>query len=79
MLTHANLLCNAAQVHVAFGEPTYAEDRMVCWLPPFHDMGLMSGVIGPSFPASRPSCCHLLPSRSARPAGSKQSGSSAPR
>jgi acyl-CoA synthetase (AMP-forming)/AMP-acid ligase II len=49
MLTHANLLCNAAQVHVAFGEPAYADDRMVCWLPPFHDMGLMSGVIGPIF------------------------------
>jgi acyl-CoA synthetase (AMP-forming)/AMP-acid ligase II len=49
MLTHANLLHNAAQVHVAFGEPTYDEDRMVCWLPPFHDMGLMSGVVGPIY------------------------------
>jgi acyl-CoA synthetase (AMP-forming)/AMP-acid ligase II len=49
MLTHRNVLCNAAQVHVAFGEPSHGIDRMVCWLPPFHDMGLMSGVIGPIY------------------------------
>jgi acyl-CoA synthetase (AMP-forming)/AMP-acid ligase II len=49
MLTHANLLENAAQVHVAFGSPTRNADGMVCWLPPFHDMGMMSGVLGPIF------------------------------
>jgi acyl-CoA synthetase (AMP-forming)/AMP-acid ligase II len=47
VITHANLMANATQVHRAFGEPAYDTDRMVCWLPPFHDMGLMSGVIGP--------------------------------
>jgi acyl-CoA synthetase (AMP-forming)/AMP-acid ligase II len=49
MLTHANLIENAAQVHVAFGSPQRSTDNMVCWLPPFHDMGLMSGVLGPIF------------------------------
>jgi acyl-CoA synthetase (AMP-forming)/AMP-acid ligase II len=49
MLSHSNLVENAAQVHLAFGSPSRAEDSMVCWLPPFHDMGMMSGVIGPIF------------------------------
>jgi acyl-CoA synthetase (AMP-forming)/AMP-acid ligase II len=49
VLTHANLLHSAAQVHVAFGSPEYPHDKMVCWLPLFHDMGLMSGVLGPLF------------------------------
>jgi len=49
MLTHANLLGNATQVHHAFGSPQRPADGMVCWLPPFHDMGLMSGVLGPVF------------------------------
>ena len=49
MLTHDNLLRSAAQVHVAFGSPRYGNDKMVCWLPLFHDMGLMSGVLGPLY------------------------------
>ena len=44
-VTHANLLANAEMLRDAFeGGP---QDVAVCWLPLFHDMGLMSGLILP--------------------------------
>ena len=47
MLSHGNLLHNASLVHYAFEHtPT---DRYVSWLPTFHDMGFMAGVLQPLY------------------------------
>jgi len=47
MLTHTNLLHNAATVS-AFCEHG-PQDKYVSWLPAFHDMGFMSGVLQPLY------------------------------
>ncbi|WP_386071007.1 amino acid adenylation domain-containing protein [Tahibacter sp. UC22_41] len=47
MLTHANLLHNSAQIRDAFGND--ATTRVVSWLPLYHDMGLIGGVLQPLF------------------------------
>lgn len=47
MLTHGNLLHNARIVHTALEHTT--ADRYVTWLPTFHDMGFMAGVLQPLF------------------------------
>ncbi|HEY0404306.1 MAG TPA: amino acid adenylation domain-containing protein, partial [Pyrinomonadaceae bacterium] len=47
MLTHANLLHNAALVYQACEHtPT---DSYVSWLPTFHDMGFMAGILQPLY------------------------------
>ena len=43
MITHGNLLENSARIQASFGST--AESRGVFWLPLFHDMGLIGGVI----------------------------------
>jgi amino acid adenylation domain-containing protein len=43
MITHGNLLDNSARIHEAFGSTP--DGRGVFWLPLFHDMGLIGGVI----------------------------------
>jgi amino acid adenylation domain-containing protein len=51
MLSHANLLHNSALIQRCFGHSS--ESRGVIWLPPYHDMGLIGGIIQPlyaSFP-----------------------------
>ena len=50
MLTHDNLLSNAAVIHQGFGNQR--SDSAVFWLPLYHDMGLIGGVIEPLFSAS---------------------------
>src|SRR5207244_4062258 len=46
MLTHANLLHNTAQIEKRFGILNAAHaSRGVIWLPPYHDMGLVGGVL----------------------------------
>ncbi len=45
MLRHANLLANLEQIRRAFAQ-TPAE-RTVIWLPPYHDMGLIGGILTP--------------------------------
>ncbi|HSS78378.1 MAG TPA: amino acid adenylation domain-containing protein, partial [Thermoanaerobaculia bacterium] len=47
MLRHANLLANLAQIRIAFAQ-TPAE-RTVIWLPPYHDMGLIGGILTPLY------------------------------
>jgi len=47
MLSHANMLSNAGSVLSAF-EIT-PEDRFFSWLPVFHDMGFMLGVLHPLY------------------------------
>jgi acyl-CoA synthetase (AMP-forming)/AMP-acid ligase II/acyl carrier protein len=43
MLTHANLLHNLEVIHRAFG--TSPQTRATFWLPLYHDMGLIGGVL----------------------------------
>ncbi len=43
ILSHANLLANIESL-VAYGAIT-GEDRGVFWLPPYHDMGLIGGIL----------------------------------
>jgi acyl-CoA synthetase (AMP-forming)/AMP-acid ligase II len=47
MLSHNNLLHNSALIQACF-EHT-ADSRGVSWLPPYHDMGLIGGVIQPLY------------------------------
>lgn len=47
MLTHANLLHNASLVNDAVGSAT--EDSYASWLPVFHDMGFMAGILQPLY------------------------------
>ena len=46
-LTHANLLHNLERIRQAFGHT--AESRGVVWLPPYHDMGLIGGILQPLY------------------------------
>lgn len=47
MLTHGNLLTNLAMIHHGF--EISAESRGVSWLPPYHDMGLIGGILEPLY------------------------------
>lgn len=47
MLTHDNLLHNSGIIHRVTGHRE--GDRAVFWLPPFHDMGLIGGIIQPVY------------------------------
>ncbi len=47
MLTHGNLMHNLALIHRRFG--ANSESRGVIWLPPYHEMGLIGGVLVPLF------------------------------
>ena len=47
MVSHGNLLHNSAVIHTVFGNSSNI--RAVIWLPPYHDMGLIGGIIQPVF------------------------------
>ena len=47
MLSHANLLHNSAVIHRV--SEHRAHDNGVFWLPPFHDMGLIGGILQPIY------------------------------
>ncbi|WP_094361943.1 fatty acyl-AMP ligase [Mycobacterium marinum] len=47
VVTHDNLMFNCAQIQYGFG--LTAEDRALSWLPLYHDMGLILGVLTPIF------------------------------
>lgn len=47
MVSHGNLIHNSIEIENAFGHSE--ESRGVIWLPPYHDMGLIGGVIQPVF------------------------------
>lgn len=47
MVSHGNLLENSALIHAAF--ETSSESRGVIWLPPYHDMGLIGGILQPVY------------------------------
>src|SRR5579871_2713068 len=47
MITHANVLHNSA--HIAAGFEHTPQSVSLCWLPHFHDMGLIDGIIQPLY------------------------------
>ncbi|MCX7568806.1 amino acid adenylation domain-containing protein [Tumebacillus sp. DT12] len=47
MLSHGNLIDNLGLIERAFG--TSADSEGVIWLPPYHDMGLIGGILQPLF------------------------------
>ncbi len=47
MLTHSNLIHNAAMIQTLF--QLSSSDTWVSWLPTFHDMGFMAGVLEPLY------------------------------
>lgn len=47
MLSHDNLLHNSAFIYQGFEHST--DSRGVIWLPPYHDMGLIGGIIQPLY------------------------------
>ena len=49
VLTHRNLLHNLASIRAAFPVVHAPDDVGVFWLPPFHDMGLIGGILQPCY------------------------------
>ncbi|WP_256976256.1 type I polyketide synthase [Streptomyces sp. CS113] len=52
MVEHGNLVRNLRSIHLRLGHD--ADSGMVSWLPPYHDMGLIGGILTPvygGFPA----------------------------
>ncbi|MEA5506597.1 amino acid adenylation domain-containing protein [Halotia wernerae UHCC 0503] len=47
MVSHGNLLQNLASIHQCFGHSPSSQG--VIWLPPYHDMGLIGGVLEPLY------------------------------
>ena len=47
MVSHANLLANAQSIAEGFEHPKHLWG--VTWLPPYHDMGLMGGILQPIY------------------------------
>jgi 8-amino-7-oxononanoate synthase len=47
MVSHGNLLHNSSVIHAVFGHSPSM--RGVIWLPPYHDMGLIGGIIQPVY------------------------------
>lgn len=61
MLTHSNLLHNLRIIHDCFEH--HSESCGVIWLPPYHDMGLIGGILQPlyaGFPVILMSPVHFL-------------------
>jgi acyl-CoA synthetase (AMP-forming)/AMP-acid ligase II len=46
-VTHANLAHNMTAIAATYGVHTGSQG--VCWLPPYHDMGLITGILMPLF------------------------------
>lgn len=47
MLTHHNLLANSTLIYTAF--KLHKRSKGMIWLPPYHDMGLIGGILQPLF------------------------------
>jgi acyl-CoA synthetase (AMP-forming)/AMP-acid ligase II len=47
MVSHGNLIDNLSQIYAAFGH--HSQSQGVIWLPPYHDMGLIGGVLQPLY------------------------------
>ncbi len=57
IISHENLLRNAEMIRQAFGNTEHSS--AVCWLPLYHDMGLIGGVIQPIYCGG--TCTFLAP------------------
>ncbi|MEV2240434.1 SDR family NAD(P)-dependent oxidoreductase [Micromonospora sp. NPDC049891] len=49
MLSHANLLANLAAIDDRFFDAADPDPSCVIWLPPYHDMGLIGGLLEPAY------------------------------
>lgn len=49
MVTHGNLLHNLAAISEGFGIAPGSQQNAVFWLPAYHDMGLIGGILTPLF------------------------------
>jgi len=47
IVTHGNIMANMEMIRIAFAHD--ADTRMVSWLPLFHDMGLVGGLLQPLY------------------------------
>lgn len=47
IITHENIIANSKIIQKCFANTT--ESTSVCWLPSFHDMGLIDGIVQPIF------------------------------
>ncbi|MEO0844641.1 MAG: AMP-binding protein, partial [Cyanobacteria bacterium J06643_5] len=47
MVSHGNLLHNLSLIHKCFGHSP--QSKGVIWLPPYHDMGLIGGILQPLY------------------------------
>lgn len=47
MVSHGNLLANSSIIYKFFGHS--ADSQGVIWLPPYHDMGLIGGILQPLY------------------------------
>ena len=47
MVSHGNLLDNSEAIRVLFGHGEHSKG--VIWLPPYHDMGLIGGILQPLY------------------------------
>ncbi len=47
MVSHGNVMHNSALIHQCFADT--AASRGVSWLPPYHDMGLIGGILQPLY------------------------------
>ena len=50
MVSHGNLMANSEAIQHCFGNKR--EHRLVSWLPPYHDMGLIGSIIQPAYVGS---------------------------
>ncbi|MBF2053377.1 MAG: fatty acyl-AMP ligase [Candidatus Sericytochromatia bacterium] len=63
MLSHANLYANVMALNAARIAHGERDEHFVCWVPLYHDMGLISGVVMPlvlGFPSTLLSPLHFL-------------------
>lgn len=47
MISHSNLLHNSSLIHQSFDDTSKSQG--ISWLPPYHDMGLIGGVLQPLY------------------------------
>ena len=57
-LTHRNLLANLEMIHRAFEFEKHNDKWTVTWLPPYHDMGLIGGLLAVMYYGM---CSHVMP------------------
>ena len=61
VVTHGNLIHNSQSIHENFA--THKDSHIVSWLPPYHDMGLIGGILQSvfvGFPATLLAPMHFL-------------------